>query len=83
MNQTTDGNSEGLSNLTLNNRESQAPVNNRNNNNNNPINNNNKFTLNAQIIVVRDTKTLLIADINCLREKRREVDTINRCILDL
>ena len=83
MNQTTDGNSEGLSNLTLNNRESQAPINNYNNNNNNPIDNNNKLALDIQIIVVRDTEALLIANINYLREKRREVNTINRYILDL
>ena len=83
VNQTVNRNGEGLSNPTLNNRESQAPVNNRNNNNNNPINNDNKLALNIQIIVVRDTKAFLITNINCLREKRQEVNTINRYILDL
>ena len=49
MNQTTNRNGKGLLNLILNNRESQAPVNNRNDNDNNPINNNNKLVLNTQI----------------------------------
>ena len=66
MNQITNRNSKGLLNLILNNRESQAPINNYNNNNNNPINNNNKFIFNIQIIVIRDIKTLLITNINYL-----------------
>ena len=66
MNQTTNRNGKGLSNLILNNRESQAPINNYNNNNNNPINNNNKLVLDTQIIIVRDTKALLTSNINYL-----------------
>jgi hypothetical protein len=83
VNQTTDGNGEGLLNLTLNNRESQVPVNNRNNNDNNPIDDNDELALDTQIAAARDTEALLTSDINCLREKRREVDTINCHILDL
>ena len=45
VNQTVNRNGKGLSNPTLNNRESQAPVNNRNDNNNNPIDNDNEFVL--------------------------------------
>jgi len=83
VNQITNRNGKELSNLTLNNRESQAPVNNYNNNDNNPINNNNKLALDIQIVVVRDTKALLTSDINYLREKRQEIDMINYHILDL
>ena len=83
VNQTVNRNSKELSNFTLNNREFQIPINNYNNNNNNPINNNNKLVLDIQIIVVRDTKVFLITNINCLREKRQKVNTINYYILDL
>ena len=83
VNQTVDGNGEGSSNPTLNNRESQAPVNNRNDNDDNPIDDDDELALDAQIAAARDAEALLIADVNRLREKRREVDAINRRILDL
>jgi len=83
VNQIINKNSKGLLNPILNNKESQAFINNYNNNNNNLINNNNKFILDTQIIIIRDIKVFLTFNINYLREKRQKINMINYYILDL
>ena len=66
VNQTLDGNGEGSSNPTLNNRVSQVSANDYNDNDGNSINDDNELVLDAQIEVAREAEALLVAEVDCL-----------------